>query len=70
MVVIGDWHDHSILTRAKTLELVERNRVHVLTGPVAAFEVSRPRDLSASTPTAIPSSTSTSGASSGATASS
>jgi len=34
----GDSAGQPALTRAKTLELVERNRVHVLTGPVAAFE--------------------------------
>ena len=38
-VFFGDSAGQPALTRAKTLELVERNRVHVLTGPVAAFEV-------------------------------
>jgi branched-chain amino acid transport system substrate-binding protein len=38
-VFFGDSAGQPTLTRAKTLELVERNRVHVLTGPVAAFEV-------------------------------
>ena len=36
-VFFGDSAGQPALTRAKTLELVERNRVHVLTGPVAAF---------------------------------
>src|SRR5437899_9100042 len=38
-VFFGDSAGQPAQTRAKTLELVERNRVHVLTGPVAAFEV-------------------------------
>ena len=38
-VFFGDSAGQPALTRAKTLELVERNRVHLLTGPVAAFEV-------------------------------
>src|SRR5262245_14479916 len=38
-VLFGDSAGQPGLTRAKTLELVERNRVNVLTGPVAAFEV-------------------------------
>src|SRR5438132_12206258 len=37
-VFFGDSAGQPAQTRAKTLELVERNRVHVLTGPVAAFE--------------------------------
>jgi branched-chain amino acid transport system substrate-binding protein len=37
-VVFGDSAGQPAQTRAKTLELVERNKVHVLTGPVAAFE--------------------------------
>jgi branched-chain amino acid transport system substrate-binding protein len=37
-VFFGDSAGQPALTRAKTLELVERNRVHALTGPVAAFE--------------------------------
>ena len=37
-VFFGDSAGQPALTRAKALELVERNRVHVLTGPVAAFE--------------------------------
>jgi branched-chain amino acid transport system substrate-binding protein len=37
-VFFGDSADQPAQTRATTLELVERNRVHVLTGPVAAFE--------------------------------
>ena len=35
----GDSAGQPALTKSKTQELVERNRVHVLTGPVAAFEV-------------------------------
>src|SRR3989454_7315133 len=38
-VYFGDSAGQPAQTRTKTLELVERNRVHVLTGPVAAFEV-------------------------------
>src|SRR5216684_7869649 len=37
-VFFGDSAGQPAQTRAKTLELVERNRVHALTGPVAAFE--------------------------------
>ena len=37
-VFFGDSAGQPAQTHAKTLELVERNRVHVLTGPVAAFE--------------------------------
>ena len=37
-VFFGDSAGQPAQTRAKTLELVERNKVHVLTGPVAAFE--------------------------------
>lgn len=37
-VFFGDSAGQPALTRAKTMELVERNRVHALTGPVAAFE--------------------------------
>src|SRR5258706_2840399 len=51
----GDSAGQPAQTRAKTLELVERNRVHVLTGPVAAFEayaisdyIARPRSRSSS----------------------
>ena len=35
----GDSAGQPALTKSKTQELVERNRVHVLMGPVAAFEV-------------------------------
>ena len=35
----GDSAGQPALTKSKTQELVERNRVHVLIGPVAAFEV-------------------------------
>src|SRR3989475_5110966 len=38
-VFFGDSAGQPAQTRTKTQELVERNRVHVLTGPVAAFEV-------------------------------
>jgi len=38
-VFFGDSAGQPAQTRTKTLELVERNRVHVLTGPIAAFEV-------------------------------
>src|SRR5258707_811383 len=38
-VFFGDSAGQPALTKSKTQELVERNRVHVLTGPVAAFEV-------------------------------
>src|SRR2546428_3064215 len=38
-VSFGDSAGQPAQTRTKTQELVERNRVHVLTGPVAAFEV-------------------------------
>src|SRR5207249_415912 len=38
-VYFGDSAGQPAQTRTKTLELVERNRVHVLIGPVAAFEV-------------------------------
>ncbi len=38
-VFFGDSAGQPALTRSKTQELVERNRVHVLIGPVAAFEV-------------------------------
>src|SRR5262245_29317243 len=37
-VFFGDSAGQPAQTRARTLELVERNKVHVLTGPVAAFE--------------------------------
>jgi len=54
-VYFGDSAGQPAQTRTKTLELVERNRVHVLTGPVAAFEVyaiseyiARPRSRSSS----------------------
>ena len=38
-VSFGDSAGQPALTKSKTQELVERNRVHVLIGPVAAFEV-------------------------------
>ena len=38
-VFFGDSAGQPALTKSKTQELVERNRVHVLIGPVAAFEV-------------------------------
>jgi branched-chain amino acid transport system substrate-binding protein len=38
-VFYGDSAGQPALTRAKAQALVEQNRVHVLTGPVAAFEV-------------------------------
>lgn len=38
-VFFGDSAGQPALTKSKTQELIERHRVHVLTGPVAAFEV-------------------------------
>src|SRR5262245_26759333 len=38
-VFFGDSAGQPAQTRTKAHELVERNRVHVLTGPIAAFEV-------------------------------
>src|SRR5438128_8521870 len=38
-VFYGDSAGQPALTKSKTQELIERHQVHVLTGPVAAFEV-------------------------------